>query len=93
MGFKPILLETSLGAIFHRVTNTLRASVEWNKLLVKLLVLFHVSGGIIDAILLILPYMLERTLVILALAHMYHLVIRWMRGFDTYSHSCHIHHC
>ena len=93
MRFKPILLETSLGAIFHSVTYTFWASVIWNELLIKLLVLFDVSRWIIDGILLILPDMLKRALVILALADMDHLLIRWMWSFNTYSHCCHIHHC
>ena len=92
MSFKPILLETSLGAIFHGIADTFWTSVIWNELLVKLFVLFHISGWVINAILLILPYMLQWALVILALADMYHLVIGRMWSLNTDAHSGHVHH-
>ena len=93
MDFEPILLETSLGAIFHSVGNTFWASVIWDELLVKFFVLFNVSWWILYTILLILPDVLQRALVILALADMDHFFIWWMWSFHTYSHCRYIHHC
>ena len=78
MYLEPILLEASLRAVlsWFNFRRALRTSVEWNELLVKLFTLLNVGRRIVDAVLLVLPYVLQWTFVILALTDMNHLV-RW----------------
>ena len=78
MYFEPILLEASLGAVLgcFVLRLALRTSIEWNKLLVKFLALLDICVWVVDTVLLVLPNMLKRALVILALTDMYHFV-RW----------------
>ena len=70
MDLKPVLLEASVRAVFDCVRNTLRTRKMGDELLVELLVaaLFE-GGGLVDAVLLVFPDVLEGALVILALAH------------------------
>ena len=81
MYLEPILLEASLGAVLGGINLALRTSVERNELLVELLALLDVGIGVVNAILLVLPNVLKRAFVILALTDMDHLV-RW-RVWDT----------
>ena len=81
MYLEPVLLEASLGTVLCSVNLALRTSVERDKLLVKLLALLNVGVWIVDAVLLVLPNVLQRALVILALTDMDHFV-RW-RVWDT----------
>lgn len=81
MYLEPVLLEASLGAVLCSVDLALRTSVERDKLLVKLLALLNVGVWVVDAVLLVLPNVLQRALVILALTDMDHFV-RW-RVWDT----------
>ena len=93
MNLEPVLLKASLGAIFYIIAHTFWTSIIWNELLIKLFVLFDISGWIIYAVLLVFPHMLQWALVILALAHMYHLFIWRMWCFYTDAHCSNIHHC
>ena len=78
MYFEPILLEASLRAVLgcFVLRLALRTGVEWNELLVELLALLDIGVRVVDTVLLVLPNMLQRALVILALTDMYHFV-RW----------------
>ena len=97
MDAKPVLLETSLRAVLDGgQLLALGAGVKWNKLLVKfLVVLTSVEVGIVNAILLILGQILQRTLVIATLADMNQLVARrrgsGLRVVGTSSDTADIH--
>ena len=94
MGLEPILLEAPLRAILNRLLRTLRTTVEWDELLVE----FFVSADewLINAILLILPDMLQRALIVLALADVNHFIIRghwYLVEMCANGNCCGIHHC
>lgn len=96
MDLEPVLLEASMRAVFDCISHTFRTLEMRNKLLIKLLVSILVEGsGLVDAVLLVFPDVLERAFVILALAHMDQLVIRRRRNLPNYAtgsyRSC-IHH-
>ena len=96
MDLKPILLEASVRAVFDSISRTFRTLKVRYELLVKLLVAVLVEGcGLVDAVLLVFPDVLERTFVIFTLAHMDELVI-WRRrdlpNSTTGSYRSCIHH-
>ena len=70
MDLKPILLEASVRAVFDSISRTFRTLKVRYELLVKLLVAVLVEGcGLVDAVLLVFPDVLEWAFVILTLAH------------------------
>jgi hypothetical protein len=92
MGLKPVLLETSLGAILDYLADTFWTGVEGDELLVEFLAFFHIRAWIINRVLLVFPDMLQWALVVLALADMDHLVIWGMGCLEADAHRCYIHH-
>lgn len=79
MELEPILLKASLRAIFDRGSNTFRTLVKCYELLIKLLAVFVFVIRRCISILLVFPEMLQRALIVPALAYVDHLVIRWRR--------------
>ena len=77
MEFEPVLLEAPLRAVLRWVVQTLGARVVRNELLIELLATFVVET---HRILLLLPNELQRTLVVVALAHVNVLVTRGLRN-------------
>ena len=76
MQLKPVLLETPLTAIFHWFVYTLRTGVKRDELLIKFFAFTVIVRRVVYRILLILPHVLQRTFVVLALRHMNHFVVR-----------------
>lgn len=82
MDLEPVLLEAPLGAVLgHIVSLTLGAGEVVYELLVELFALLHIDRRVVDAVLLVLPDVLKRTLIIFALTDMDHLVGWWV--WDT----------
>ena len=96
MDLKPVLLEASVRAVFDGLCHTFGTLEVRYELLIKLLIAIFLEGcGLVDAILLVFPDVLEWALVVLALAHMDELVIGWRRNLTndaTGSNCCSIHH-
>ena len=94
MALKPVLLETSLRTVPYDILFfTLWTGVERNKLLVKLTSLVAVVlGRIINAVLLLLPNLLQWTLVVFALAHVDQFVIWRFGDLVLNCNAWHIHH-
>ena len=84
MDLEPVLLEASLGAVLgHIVPLALGTGEVVYELLVELLALLNVDRRVVDAVLLVLPDVLKRTLIVFALTDMDHLVGWWV--WDTVS--------
>jgi hypothetical protein len=71
MALEPVLLEAPLRTVPDDILiRALRTGIERNKLLVKLTsVITVVLGRVVDAVLLLLPHLLQWALVVFALAH------------------------
>ena len=99
MQFKPILLLASLWAIFYLfILRALGACIEWDELLIELFILFVIRVWVLNAVLLVFPYVLERAFVVSALAHVDHFVIWWGQAYLwllcwTNHYSTCVHHC
>lgn len=78
MHLEPVLLIASLRTVLDRLVLALGAGVERNELLVELSTLAVVIRRVLDAILLILPDLLQRAFVVLALADVDDFVIGWV---------------
>ena len=80
MLLEPVLLEAPLGAVLYWLVQALWAGKERDELLVKVFAgISVVVRRVVDAVLLLLPDMLQRAFVVAALAHVNQAVTRWSR--------------
>ena len=74
--FEPVYLLASLRTVLNRLRNALGTGIVGNELLVKLFTLTVIQCRTIDRVLLILPDILQWTLVVGTLTHVDHFGIR-----------------
>lgn len=79
MQLEPVLLEAPLGAVLGWIIQALRARVVRNELLVEFFTVLVVGA---KPVLLLFPNMLQRTLIVAALADVDQFVAWWFRRSD-----------
>jgi len=100
MELEPILLLASLRTIFDAFFfRTLRTCIKWDKLLIKFFILLICRWiRVLNAILLVLPDVLQWTFIIPTFAHVDHFIIwrgeidlrlfSWANDYSTCVHHC-----